>query len=42
MIPAMAYSGSGSVPTPSVTEEEFVSIYNDFGFKNAISRDRIH
>ncbi|MBG0861079.1 MAG: metallophosphoesterase [Bacteroidales bacterium] len=36
---AMAYSGSGSVPTPSVTEEEFVSIYNDFGFKNAISRD---
>jgi hypothetical protein len=36
---AMAYNGSGSAPTPSITEEEFVEIYNDFGFKNAISRD---
>jgi hypothetical protein len=36
---ARAYNGSGSVPTPSVTEEEFVNIYNDFGFADAISRD---
>jgi len=36
---AKAYNGGGSVPTPSITEEEFVNIYNDFGFDNAISRD---
>ena len=36
---ARAYNGIGSSPTPTVTEEEFESIYKDFGFNDAISRD---
>ncbi len=36
---AKAYQGNGSSPTPTVTEEEFEKLYEDFGFKDAISRD---
>jgi hypothetical protein len=34
-----AYNGYESSPTPTVTEDEFESIYKDFGFNDAISRD---
>ena len=36
---AKAYNGNGSSPTPTITEEEFVMIYDDFGYKDPISRD---
>ena len=38
---AKAYYGNGSTPTPTVTDEEFVKIYNDFGYKDPISTDPI-
>jgi metallophosphoesterase superfamily enzyme len=36
---AVAYDGDISLPTPSITANEFVNIYSGFGYKNAISRD---
>ena len=37
---AVAYNGNNSSPTPSVSSDDFANIYSDFGYKNAISRDR--
>jgi 3',5'-cyclic AMP phosphodiesterase CpdA len=36
---AKGYKGDESYSVPSVTEEEFVEIYQDFGYGQAISRD---
>ena len=36
---AMRYSGSTATPVPSVTAEQFVEIYAEFGFNEAIARD---
>lgn len=36
---SLAYNGSGSSPTPTVSRSEFETIYADFGFQDAISRD---
>ena len=36
---AVVYNGNNSFPTPSISASDFVSIYSDFGYKNAISRD---
>ena len=36
---ARAYYGNGSTPTPTITDEEFVKLYKDFGYKDVISRD---
>lgn len=36
---ATAYNGSGSSPAPTVTAEEFETLYSDFGYEDAISRD---
>lgn len=36
---ANAYYGNGSTPTSTITDEEFVKLYNDFGYKDPISRD---
>jgi DNA repair exonuclease SbcCD nuclease subunit len=36
---AMSFSGDIATPVASVTPEEFVQIYNDFGFSSAIYRD---
>ncbi len=36
---AVAYNGNNSSPTPSISAPDFVNIYSDFGYKNAISRN---
>ena len=36
---ALSYDGETTTSVPSVTEEEFVSLYQDFGYGDAISRD---
>jgi 3',5'-cyclic AMP phosphodiesterase CpdA len=36
---AVSFDGETTTPVPSVTEEEFVSLYQDFGYSDAISRD---
>ncbi len=36
---AYAYDGNNSLPTPSVSANEFASIYSGFGYNDAISRD---
>jgi 3',5'-cyclic AMP phosphodiesterase CpdA len=36
---ALSFNGETTSPVPSVTEEEFVSMYQDFGYKDALSRD---
>lgn len=36
---AKSYSGSSSAAVPSVTAEEFESLYADFGFKQAVMRE---
>lgn len=36
---AYSYSGDKKVSTPTVTPEEFATIYNDFGYQEAIFRD---
>lgn len=36
---AMSYEGTGSVSVPNITPEEFVSIYGDFGYNDALYRD---
>ena len=36
---ALSYNGETTSPVPSVTEEEFVSLYQDFGYSDAIARD---
>ena len=36
---AKAYNGNGSAPTSTITAEEFETLYSDFGFNHAISRD---
>jgi predicted phosphodiesterase len=36
---AKAYNGNYSSPTPNISAADFVSIYSNFGYKYAISRD---
>lgn len=36
---AWAFDGSNTYPVPGVSPEEFKSIYNDFGFNEAIAQD---
>ncbi|MDO9111820.1 MAG: metallophosphoesterase [Desulfatirhabdiaceae bacterium] len=36
---AVSYSGANTVPVPRVSPDEFVQIYGQFGFAQAISRD---
>ncbi|MDZ4714572.1 MAG: metallophosphoesterase [Cytophagales bacterium] len=36
---AVAYDGNSTTPAPSVSPQEFVTLYSDFGYGNAISRD---
>ena len=36
---AVSYSGAGTVPVPGVNPDDFVQIYNQFGFEQAVSRD---
>lgn len=36
---AMYFNGETTSPAPTVTEEEFVNLYEDFGYGDAISRD---
>lgn len=36
---AVVYNGDNSSPTPSISANEFVNIYSEFGYRNAISRD---
>ena len=36
---AKAYYGNSSASTLTITDEEFVKLYNDFGYKDPISRD---
>ncbi len=36
---AMSYSGDSQTPVPTISASDFATIYNDFGYGNAISRD---
>jgi 3',5'-cyclic AMP phosphodiesterase CpdA len=37
---AMKFDGSKTTPVPSITADEFTQIYADFGFKDALFRDK--
>ena len=36
---AMSYDGDNAVPAPSISADEFTSLYNDFGYGSAVSLD---
>ena len=36
---ALSYDGASTSPVPTITETDFVNLYNDFGYGDAISRD---
>lgn len=38
---AKAYIGNNTIPTESITKEEFADIYKSFGYKDAICRDEV-